>query len=422
MTNDKPAAPDKSSAKATSQKGPSTSSKPTLSGKSNENKKQPTKKTANWSLRILVVFLIFIAGAAASIYFMPLLKERLPIITQWVGDTSSADLAAVNQTLSRQQVEIDTLKQKSSELEARIGQASQNTSPEMSSALEARISALEEKLVITPEPPSTDSPSTVDSSQSTRIDMLLSRMSQLEASFVPLSKSMIDAARAEKERQGLLTDNASLANKVSQLESRLNKVEQVAAKDNSAILLNLKIAELKKKIFAGVPYNTELNTVQTYLEKSTLSNDPSLTNAINILSANASIGTKTADQLRLEFNAIIPELLRTKGINEDASWWQNTLTRIMNMVTVRKTDGTSLNDKSIDGVIANIEAELRSGNFKTVLNLVDQLPTASKTPLGTWISSAESWLQSETAISHIESAATENYLSSYGNSTQEALT
>ena len=421
MTENEKAVPDKSSDKESAQNAPPLNQKPTLGGKSPENKKRAERKNVNWSLRILALLLIFMSGAAISIYFMPELKERLPIVARWIGDKPSADLTAINQRLARQQTEIDTLKQQSSDLEARLSQTAQSAPVEISQDLEARISALEAGLNVAPEPQTAVTSNVADSSQSTRVDMLLSRMSQLEASFVPLSKSMIDAARAEKERQTLITDSSSLADKVTQLESRLIGVEQVAAKDNSDILLNLKIAELKRKLLAGNSYSAELQTVRNLLENGSLSGNSGLIDDVNLLSAKASTGIRTADQLRHDFNALIPKLLSTEGIDENASWWQNTLTSLKNMITVRKTDGTSLSEDSLDGLIAGIEESLRNGNFKTALDIVEQLPPVLTKTLSAWTSGAKSWLQSGEAINSLESAAAENYLASPNTSEQGTI-
>ena len=44
----------------------------------------------NWSLRLLVLLLLFLAGGAVTLYFLPWLEQRLPVISQWTGHSPAA--------------------------------------------------------------------------------------------------------------------------------------------------------------------------------------------------------------------------------------------------------------------------------------------------------------------------------------------
>lgn len=408
MTDNENTSPDKPEEEKSAEK------KPVLEKKAVVGKTPEKKQGApNWSLRILMIVLVFVGGAVVGIYFLPNLKGRLPIIAKWTGDTQSVALVEINRKLTSQQIEIDVLNTASAALEARLGQPTGNVDENALRELEAKLTTLENAVNSrTNNTNSTVLPS-VDSSQSTRIDMLLSRMSQLEASFVPLSKSMVDAARAEKERQSILADNASLSSKISALESRLLSVEEIAQKDNSGILLNYKVAELKRKVLDGLPYNIELETVNTL----TVNRSASFNAALTTLSSNAATGIPTTNEIKNKFNNMIPNILSVEGLSEDASWWQKTLNTLRNMITIRKTDGSSNSTAGLEAQIAEIEEWLETSNPGLALDRVNKLPIAIQMVLNDWKADAKTRVENEAAINTLESLAVERFLTSSENET-----
>lgn len=380
--------------------------KPTQKKVGNDNKKPVVKKaeSTNWALRILVILLIFIAGAFTSLYFMPDLKERLPIVANWIGQDNSPALAAMSGQIAAHQAEIDTLRQKSLEQEDLLSQLFASSEAEIPADLIARIETLEQSL------PSSAQVEPEDSSQSNRIDMLLSRMSQLEASFIPLSKNMINAAAAEKERQALSDENVSLSTKTDDLQSRLLAVETIAAKDNSGLLVNFKIAELKRKVVSGAIYDNELNVITSLVDSSSTISDARFNSSLDYLAEKSDSGIVTPDKLRNDFNALIPQLLSVSDVTPSASWWQNMLSGLGNLVTIRKTDGTSYNEAGLDGSISTIESLLGRGDFKAALDIIPLLPNDAQALLANWEADANRWTLSEQALSELEIIAAESYL------------
>lgn len=379
-----------------------------------ENKKkefEPTLKP-NWALRILTVLLIFIGGSAFGIYLIPTLKERIPFVASWLGEGNTTDQSylALNEKLLGQQKVIADLSRTSIDHENRLNQLSDNetlsASNENSESLLSRIEQLEEKLSINIGAQKQSD----ETSQSARVDMLLSRMSQLEASLVPLSKNMMDAQTATQERKALEQNTLSLSNKLSDIENRLQNVETIAAKDNKGILLNLKVAELRRKITAGLPYSSELSSVKQMIEESTLKANERFSMALDQLTGKALTGMQTPDQLEKRFNDLIPEILKNDMAGTATSWWQNTLNQLKNLITVRKTDGAAFNDGSIDSLILDIERWLKSADIKSALDTLNAMPQAAQTLLNNWKKEAETWLKNEEALQDLESIAAEDYL------------
>jgi hypothetical protein len=342
--------------------------------------KATVQKTIRRPKRLFLVFLVFIFGAALSIYFMPALKERLPILAWWVDKASSSNLANVNRSLLKQQAEIKTIKTKTSDIEMRLNQPAQNLP-----ALELRIKALEKNFR-----------SLSKATHENKVNSFEKSPLKIDPFFT---------------KEPLGSDRDQITESIAQIEKRIIHLERVAEKDTSVPLLNLKIAELKSILFAGLPYSAEFQTVRHLTENGSLSKAPNLLMALDHLSASASMGIRTVAQIRNDFNTLIPELLKTANLDETASWWQNTLTGIKNIITVRNIKGTSSNDNGIDNFIARIEAELKAANVTAALILVAQLPASTITPLDQWVLEAKNWLQAEGAMRTLETAAAELYLS-----------
>jgi hypothetical protein len=372
----------------------------------NEKKKEASPKTPNYALRVLLLLLLFLSGLITGIYFLPALQERLPFIAEWVGENDNSTLAELNGKILEQQSAINDLTKIAADQERRLNQLSSSQNATLSDDIERRIGLLEENLSIDTQ----ENTPNFDASQSNRIDMLLSRMSQLEASFIPLSKNMFDGAQAQKEREALQKDALNLNEKLALLENRLATVETQAARDNTGLLLNLKIAELKKKVVSGEVYEKELETVRTLIETGSLKANNIMLAAIEELEKTAQAGLVTPDQLKRSFNGFIPDLISASNIDTSASWWQNTLSKLQNMISVRRTETSTADNKSLDGMINDIESWLNTADFNSILQVVDTLPTALQELLTDWKADVENWINGEEAIETLESTAAESYL------------
>ena len=372
----------------------------------NEKKKEASSKTPNYALRVLLLLLLFLSGLITGIYFLPALQERLPFIAEWVGENDNTTLAELNGKILEQQSAINDLTKIAADQERRLNQLSSSQNATLSDDIERRIGLLEENLSIDTQ----EYTPNFDASQSNRIDMLLSRMSQLEASFIPLSKNMFDGAQAQKEREALQKDALNLNEKLALLENRLATVETQAARDNTGLLLNLKIAELKKKVVSGEVYEKELETIRTLIETGSLKANNIMLAAIEELEKTAQAGLVTPDQLKRSFNGFIPDLISASNIDTSASWWQNTLSKLQNMISVRRTETSTADNKSLDGMINDIESWLNTADFNSILQVVDTLPTALQELLTDWKADVENWINGEEAIETLESTAAESYL------------
>ncbi|WP_321395545.1 hypothetical protein [Emcibacter sp.] len=368
---------------------------------------------ANWSLRILLLLLLFLAGGAVTLYFLPWLEDRLPVITQWTGHSPAATpglpadltvLADVEKRLDRQDQAIAALEEKSRNLNLRLQDLAQAGGAAPSAELLARIEQLEQRPVIQENRPEAEQ----DLSQAARIDMLLGRMSQLEASFVPLSKNLIEAREAAEERARLFAENTHQNDLLSQLESRLAQVEAFAARGNRGASLAFSLSRLRDKVVSGAAYAKELENFKNQLAGSTLAGNPALQRALATLEEQAQQGLTNAVELREKFEGLIPALIRAEQTTADAGWWQKVKDSFRNLITIRDKDAAG--EETFDSLLRSLEENLNALDLEDALALMKKLPNQVQKVLKDWMFDAELWLNSREALAEIEKIAGETLL------------
>ncbi len=371
---------------------------------------KPVKKN-NWSLSFLLILIILLLGSAATLYFMPILSNRLPVIAQWIGKSPSSD--------------IDTLTAKITALEQRVSKHSSHIQKLLDA--NTRLTELNNNLPKNPLPDNTDLIKRLekleqiriqadkvekDMSQSARIDMLLNRMSQLEASFVPLSKGLSDAQEARLERSQLSQTVATHTEQLKLMESRLENVEKYAARDNSGALLGFRIGELRRAATAGQDFSQEIDALITLTNHGSFATNEALQSSISWLQDHKE-GLTTPLKLRDQFNQIIPTLIRAKSGRADDPWWMRAYSSAKNLVMVRKTSPTTEDtlEDNLDKVITDSQRLLEQFDLANVLALIKTLPENLQNLLTAWMNEAELYLQAEDQLNTIESLSAAYYLS-----------
>jgi hypothetical protein len=371
------------------------------------NKTTPNGKSTNVALRVLLLLILFMAGAVVGIYFMPSIKDRVPIIAQWAGyDSNSSDeIELINQSIVDQRSQINILTQRLNAQEEKMADMFSGSSAFDGTALAQRLDDLENMYSN-----NQNMPINGPSNQAARIETLNNRINQIESSIIPLSSNMINAQLTEKQHQAFEQEDKILSDKIKSVESRLAGFETIAAKDTSIALLNLKIAELRRKINSGKAYATEMNAINQIISQSSLKTNQQFMQALGELQKKPTAGLPTVQSLRLQFDDLIPKLLRARGMDENTSWWQKTLSSIRNLITVRKTENIEQPDVGSDGLIVDIERWLRNFDVQSAVDTVRSLPAGLQNILNMWINDAESWIKGEQALQEIERIAAESYL------------
>lgn len=377
-------------------------------------------KSSNWSLRLLLILMVFILGAGVSLYFLPFLKDRLPFVATWVGDSSQnqnetmalrQDIPALKSRLTQQGAELDALKTDMSGLSQRVADlplSSPVSDEKTDTEVLERLESLEQARL---KASSTDE----TTAQSARIDMLLNRMSQLEASFVPLSKGLSDAQTARLERSGLMENSATQSDKINEIEQRLTTVERYAARDNSGALLAFRIGALRRKVSAGQPFEVELAALHDMAQQGSLAVNDRLDQAITWLRQHEK-GITPQDKLRDQFDHLIPNLIRASSGSEDDPWWVRAYHSTKNLIMVRKTNKTSSAPESasamnpLDEAIADTQQFLNRFDVEEAVSLLKQLPKNIQEILQAWLLEADIYLRAEEELDQIESLTAAYYL------------
>ena len=247
--------------------------------------------------------------------------------------------------------------------------------------------------------------------------MLLSRMSQLESSFVPLSKVLIEAQDARQERSVMTDSVTTQAEQLNQLAHRMSKVENYAARDTSGALLAFRIGELRRKVSLGHAFGPEIIALNALTEKGSFALNGPLQAAVSWLSQHKT-GVATREALRDQFNDLIPALIRSNAGQLDDSWWQRAYNSGRSLIMIRKTEvtpeinlpGEKLSEKNMDHIIVKTQRVLDRLDLEAALSLLKPLTGPSQKLLEIWTLQAETTLRADNTLNHIESLTTAFYL------------
>lgn len=365
-------------------------------------------RRASWTAWGLAIIMLFLAGAGTALYFLPFLKDRLPVISQWVGGDSrlAPEIAALKARLDRQEAELQTLKTAKDAFDQRLRALSDTAQAEPDSALLDRLDRIEKAAARQAEK-RPERKHTGDISQSARIDMLLGRMSQLEASFIPLSKGLSDAQDARQDRAQLAEKITTQSDRLDRVENRLLAVEKYAARDNNGALLAFRIGSLVRKIASGQAFGTEIAPVEAMVSRGSMALNEQLQDSIGWLDRHKD-GIRPPAQLRRQFDALIPALIRAKSAHADDPWWTRAYNSTRNLVIIRKTGTSGGTDP--DSLIAAARKKLADFDLKAALERVRQLPENMRKLLAAWTGQAEIYLQAKEQLERIESLTAGYYL------------
>lgn len=367
---------------------------------------EPQKpRRTNWAVWVLAIVMIFLLGSGTALYFLPVLKTRLPVLTRWIGEENSleSDISVLESRLSQQETALQTLEEAKNEISLRLDNLPNINAPaETDSGLKERLDKLEQAALAQEKPAG-------DMAQSARIDMLLGRMSQLEASFIPLSKGLSEAQEARLERSRLGEKTTAQSGRLDLVESRLDAVERYAARDNSGALLAFRISDLRRKVTSGQAFGPEIAALETMISHGSLAVNDALQESISWLKQHKD-GIIPPDRLRGQFDALIPALIRAKSGHKDDPWWQRAYNSGKNLVMIRKTETSDKGGS--DSIIANIQQGLARLDLRQALDQLGQLSDTMREILVSWIKRAKIYLQAGDHLNRIESLTAGYYLDS----------
>ena len=190
---------------------------------------------------------------------------------------------------------------------------------------------------------------------------------------------------------------AALETALAEVSARLAHFEeeaaQQAAADGRLVTLVLATGELTAALASSRGFAPALDTV-----RGITGDDPAFGTALARLAPFAATGVPTIDGLLARFPEAANAIVRAAPATEDADWIDETVTRLSQLVTIRKTSG-AIDPQSLDGRLIEAESALATGDLGRAITIVETtMPSAAEA------ASAQAWLRDARARQEADDA------------------
>ena len=227
-----------------------------------------------------------------------------------------------------------------------------------------------------------------------RVDVAVDALGTLDARLIALEAGGADASGAgaaltalEQRVQALEQDparqafdralaaweaqRAALEAALAEVTARLARFEEDAtlqsAADGHLVGLVLATGDLTAALGSARPFASALDTV-----RGVAGEDPEIESALARLAPFAATGVPTLDGLKARFPATANAIVRAAPETEDSDWIDETVTRLSQLVTIRRTGG-AIDPASLDGRLVEAEAALAEGDLAQAVSIVEAL-------------------------------------------------
>lgn len=191
---------------------------------------------------------------------------------------------------------------------------------------------------------------------------------------------------------------AALETALAEVSARLVRFEeeaaQQAAADGRLVTLVLATGELTAALGSSRSFTPVLDTVRSIAD-----DDPAFESALARLAPFAATGVPTIDGLLARFPEAANAIARAAPATEDADWIDETVTRLSQLVTIRKTSG-AIDPQSLDGRLVEAESALATGDLGRAIAIVEAtMPgTAEAISAQTWLRDARARQEADEAL------------------------
>ena len=179
---------------------------------------------------------------------------------------------------------------------------------------------------------------------------------------------------------------AALEGALAEVSARLARFEEAAAQqaavDGRLVTLVLATGELTAALGSSRPFASALDTIRGIAGE-----DPEIEAALARLTPFAATGVPTLDGLSARFPQAANAIVRAAPGGDEGDWIDETVTRLSQLVTIRRTGG-AIDPASLDGRLVDAEAALKAGDLERAIAIVEPL-TGDDAEAG----SAEPWLR-----------------------------
>ncbi len=213
-----------------------------------------------------------------------------------------------------------------------------------------------------------------------------------------LEKEGAAATDADEALQGLKSRNAQLSATVADITERVAALENMDSADaavrKSAQAVVLAVGQLRGALRTSGPFAKELGSLEALT-----AGDPRVDGPIAALRPHAATGIPNLEVLRRRFEEMAGDVVRAANAGEDDGWVRKTLNRIASLVTIRRTDGSAGN--GLDGVVAGVEADLKSGDLIAAVEALAGLSGPPAEIVAPWLEDARVRLAAERALADL---------------------
>ena len=201
-----------------------------------------------------------------------------------------------------------------------------------------------------------------------------------------------DRALAAWEEQRVALE-ASLAEVTARLAHFEEKASRQSAADGLLVSLVLATGDLTAALGSARPFAPVLDTFRGIAGE-----DPEIESALERLAPFAATGVPTLDGLKSRFPAAANAIVRAAPAAEDSDWIDETVTRLSQLVTIRRTGG-AIDPASLDGRLVEAESALVEGDLVRAVAIVEAL-----IPEAQGAERAESWLRDARSRAEVDDA------------------
>ena len=192
----------------------------------------------------------------------------------------------------------------------------------------------------------------------------------------PLGQAL---AAWEEQRAALEAALAEVSARLARFEA---EATQQAAADGHLVTLVLATGELSAALGSSRPFAPALDALRGIAGE-----DPEIESALVRLTPFAATGVPTLDGLSARFPKAANAIVRTTPATEDSDWIDETVTKLSQLVTIRRTGG-AIDAESLDGRLVEAETALNAGDLGRAIAIVGALM-----PAGAEAGIAKPWLR-----------------------------
>ena len=194
---------------------------------------------------------------------------------------------------------------------------------------------------------------------------------------------------------------AALEAVLAEMHVRLARFEEEASRqaaaDGHLVSLVLATGDLTAALGSSRPFAPVLDTL-----RGVAGEDAEIESALAGLAPFAATGVPTLDGLKARFPKAANAIVRGAAATDDADWIDETVTRLSQLVTIRRTGG-AIDPESLDGRLVEAESALAAGDLERAIVTVEALvrEAGEAGSAGPWLRDARARAEADAALANL---------------------